>query len=132
MIALDTNVVVRLLVADDQGQFDRATALVRDNKIFLGLTVLLEAEWVLRSAYKCSREQVAAAFTSLAGLSNVTVEQPSLLVQAIAAHRDGIDFADALHVLGAAAAGVDAFATFDKGIGQRWGLFSQSLPLIDA
>ena len=49
MRAIDTNIVVRLLTADDAEQAKAARGLVEAGDIFLGVTVLLEAEWVLRA-----------------------------------------------------------------------------------
>lgn len=51
MVAVDTNVLVRLLVNDDARQARRARALFEREEIFISPTVLLESEWVLRSAY---------------------------------------------------------------------------------
>ncbi|MBI3706689.1 MAG: type II toxin-antitoxin system VapC family toxin, partial [Proteobacteria bacterium] len=49
MIALDTDVVVRFLVDDDHAQGRRARDLIARGGVVVGPTVLLEAEWVLRS-----------------------------------------------------------------------------------
>jgi predicted nucleic-acid-binding protein len=56
MLGIDTNVVVRLVVADDAEQTRRARklidqALARDESVLVSLLVLLESEWVLRSRY---------------------------------------------------------------------------------
>lgn len=118
MIAIDTNVLVRFIVADHPEQAERAVALMRDNRIYIGLSVLLETEWVLRSAYGAAPDEVASAFLGVAGLPNVTVESPDLLMEAVTAHRKGMDFADSLHVAGAAEAG-DQFATFDEALRKR-------------
>jgi predicted nucleic-acid-binding protein len=127
MIAVDTNVVVRLVVGDDQHELERAKALFRDGSIFIGLSVFLETEWVLRSAYGCSRQQVVSAFLGLAGLPNVTVEHPTVLRDVIMAHRDGVDFADALHAIGGVAAGVLVFATFDEALRRQSDLLPSQL-----
>ena len=52
MIAVDTNVVVRLLIADDARQAAQASALFRNEEIWLCKTVILESVWVLRSLYR--------------------------------------------------------------------------------
>ena len=119
MIAIDKNVLVRFVVADHPEQFERAMVLIRDNTIFVGLTVFLEAEWVLRSVYGATREEIATAFLGVAGLPNVTVESPAVLIEAVAAYRKGMDFADALHVAAAAESNVAEFATFDEDLGKR-------------
>jgi len=50
MVAVDTNVLVRLLVNDDARQTRRARALIEREQVFISATALLESEWVLRSA----------------------------------------------------------------------------------
>src|SRR5215212_7131812 len=58
MIALDTNIVVRLLVRDDPVQTAQAATVVRDNRVLLTTSVLLESEWVLRSRYRVQRSSI--------------------------------------------------------------------------
>ncbi|HET7054998.1 MAG TPA: type II toxin-antitoxin system VapC family toxin [Thermomicrobiales bacterium] len=127
MIAIDTNVLVRFLVGDDPEQLERAAALVRRNEIFVGLTVLLETEWVLRSAYGATRDEIVVAFRGVAGLRNVNVEAPAILMDAINALEQGMDFADALHLAGAAHASAAAFATFDEDLRKRAGALGRQV-----
>ena len=110
--AIDTNVVVRFLVADDKRQAKAARAAVAAGDIFIARTVLLESEWVLRSGYDFAPAQVASALRGLAGLPGVTVEEPAVLAQALDWMDDGMDFADALHL--AKAEGCTAFLSFDR------------------
>ena len=63
MIALDTNVLVRLVTGDDATQAKRAAARFETgDAFFVSLTVALELEWVLRGAYKLAPYCVVAAF----------------------------------------------------------------------
>ena len=50
MLAIDTNVIVRLLVRHDDEQLRRAKSLLASSEVFVANTVMLECEWVLRSA----------------------------------------------------------------------------------
>jgi predicted nucleic acid-binding protein len=61
VIAVDTNVVVRLLTGDNAQQAARAVALFKSEEIWLSKTVILETEWVLRSLYRFSGAHVSAA-----------------------------------------------------------------------
>ncbi|MDW7774625.1 MAG: PIN domain-containing protein [Desulfobulbaceae bacterium] len=63
MIAVDTNVLVRLLTHDDEKQFQKAASLFAENDIFIAATAILETEWVLRYAYKFAPEAILDAFT---------------------------------------------------------------------
>ena len=58
MIALDTNVLIRLIIFDDPMQSGVADDLIRNNRIFISKGVLMESEWVLRYRYKFRREQL--------------------------------------------------------------------------
>lgn len=114
MIAIDTNVVVRFVTNDDPAQSPRARAFVSENEILLSSTVLLEAEWVLRSVYDMDPTVIAAAFRKVLGLPTVTPEEPDRLARAIEWFETGRDFADALHL--AASEGCESFATFDRSL----------------
>ena len=112
MRAIDANVVVRYLTRDDPGQAAKARAVVDAGNVFVGTTVLLETEWVLRSVYGFSSRNVADALLAFAGLPGVTIESPALLAEALARTRNGMDFADALHL--GAAANCEEMLTFDR------------------
>lgn len=110
MIAIDTNVLVRLLVVDDTAQSEAARALVEGNRTLILRTVLLETEWVLRSRFRLPRELIANFFAGLAETSGIEIEADATTRRAIDAYARGVDFADALH---ACAVGMP-FHTFDE------------------
>ena len=112
MRAVDTYVVVRYLTGDDPAQAARARAVIDAGDVFVGTTVLLESDWVLRSVYGFSGAEVASALRALAGLPNVLVESPAMLAEALDRAENGMDFADALHL--GAAARCEAMLTFDR------------------
>jgi predicted nucleic-acid-binding protein len=112
MIALDTNVLVRLVVDDDPDQTRRARKIIKRGDVLVSATVLLEAAWVLASTYGRDRAQVSAALRGILGLDGVATDMPATVAQALDWFDAGLDFADALHVAGAGRA--DSFATFDE------------------
>jgi predicted nucleic-acid-binding protein len=112
MLAIDTNLVVRYLTADHPEQSARAKALIEGAEVFVCTTVVLETEWVLRSAYSFATSQIAPAIRAFAGLPQVSVEDPALIALALDWMERGMDFADALHL--AKAAGCEAFISFDR------------------
>jgi len=114
VISIDTNVVVRYLVADEPEQFQRATTLIEGDAVFVCLTVLLEAEWVLRANYRLERPAVLSSLRKFSSLPSLTVEDPAALAQAIDWAEQGMDFADALHL--ACSTECEAFASFDHGL----------------
>jgi predicted nucleic-acid-binding protein len=109
--AIDTNVIVRFLTADDAAQAAAARRVIEAGDIVLATTVLLETEWVLRSGYGFSAQEIGTALEGLAGLPGVTVDDPPALAFALAGLARGMDFADALHL--AKADGCSAFLSFD-------------------
>ena len=117
MVAVDTNVVVRLLVNDHAAQAARAIALFRKQEIFVSKSVLLETEWVLRYSYDVPTASISKAFLALMGLPNVTMEDAPTIHQAIGMLGNGIDFADALHL--ASSTSAERFATFDAKLAKR-------------
>jgi predicted nucleic-acid-binding protein len=117
MVAVDTNVVVRLLTRDEEEQYQKALALFTQYDVFIPESVILETEWVLRYAYKFESLAICDALTKTLGLPNVKTERPSVVVQAIALARQGLDFADALHL--AASQECTRLATFDAALIKR-------------
>ncbi len=99
-MALDTNLLVRLLTGDDPEQSRRVADLIDASAAcFVPITVVLELEWVLRGAYRLDRRAVIAAIEGLMAIRHVHLEQDDLVRQALCLHRQGLDFADALHLL---------------------------------
>ncbi len=117
MIAVDTNIVVRYLTNDHPQQSAKAHALVKAKDIFLSKTVLLECEWVLRSVYGYSSDEVNRALRAFIGLPTASVESPGIVAHALDLAKNGLDFADALHV--AAALDCETFVTFDRDFARR-------------
>jgi len=113
VIGIDTNILVRFLTADDKQQYDLAVDLISKNQeIFVSITVMMELEWVLRSAYKVKKDEIAKAFKGLLELEHLVFENELQLSQAITYYEGGLDFADAIHTLSAKSC--DRFFTFDK------------------
>lgn len=98
MIAIDTNVLVRFLTGDDPEQFQASAALFETQQIFVPDTVILEAAWVLRWAYKFDPLQIIDALRRLFGLPNIHLRDPMAIALAVEWHEKGLDFADALHL----------------------------------
>lgn len=112
MIAIDTNIVVRYLTGDHPEQSARAREIVDGQPVFVPVTVVLETEWVLRSAYGYKSADVARALRAFGGLPQVTIEDAATVAAAFDLAEQGMDFADALHL--GRAAGQNVFLTFDR------------------
>lgn len=112
MVAVDTNVVVRLLTQDDEQQYNDSFKLFQEQDIFMPDTVILETEWVLRFAYNFKPDEICKAFRNLFGLPNVQLTNGSLMGQVLQWHEHGLDFADVLHL--AQCQECSAIYTFDS------------------
>jgi predicted nucleic-acid-binding protein len=112
MVALDTNVFLRLVLDDDPEQTERARNLVAGTPCFVPLTVILESEWILRRVYSYSKSAMKRAFVRLTDIENIAIESEDIVNRALELNEQGIDFADALHL--ASSTQCDWFATFDK------------------
>lgn len=117
MTAIDTNVLVLFLTRDDEQQFQKAVRLFATNAVFIPTTVILETEWVLRYAYGFGQETILEAFSKTFGLPNVRIQHPDSVADAIELTRQGLDFADALHL--ASSRDCESFATFDATLARK-------------
>lgn len=120
MAALDTNILVRFLVRDDEKQLASVQKLVRaalaaGETLFVPITVALELEWVLRSNFKFSKEEVTHTLASLLATSELSFESESAFEIALALYKNGsADFSDCMHTALAHAAGESPLWTFDR------------------
>jgi predicted nucleic-acid-binding protein len=102
MIGLDTNVLVRFLVRDEETQFEQARRLIRRGSssgepVLISLLVLLETEWVLRSRYNHEKAEILRAFSGLLDSVELVFEDEASLEQALFMWRDSTaQFADCL------------------------------------
>ncbi|KPN72652.1 type II toxin-antitoxin system VapC family toxin [Neisseria sp. 83E34] len=114
-IAIDTNVLIRLLVGDDLEQQQKAIELFEMNhEIMISTTVLIETVWVLLRVYKTPRKMIVDQ------LRNFIVSVPNLVVKedeieaGLAVMENGGDFADGVNEYIGSQLGAEKFATFDK------------------
>lgn len=118
MIGLDTNVLVRYLVRDDEGQFQRAaallTALTRDRPGFVTQVTLVELYWVLTRSYAYPRDSALTVISQLASSEALEFDDAEGVVRALTLAHDGADFADALIQGAMELFGVTETVTFDR------------------
>lgn len=118
MIGLDTNVIVRYITQDDPDQSRRATRLIESldehNRGFISLVVLCELHWVLRRAYKVTREDAASVVRRLLSAKELVLQEADAVRRALARLTTESDFADVLISELGILAGCDRTATLDK------------------
>ena len=119
MLGLDTNMVVRFLVRDDERQFARARRLIKSEagdaeEVFVSLMALLETEWVLRSRYGLPKEEIIETIFALLGTEGMWLEDEAAIEEALYTWRDNAaNFADCLIGAHNRRLGCRATATFD-------------------
>jgi predicted nucleic-acid-binding protein len=119
MVGLDTNVLIRFLVRDDEEQFERAQKLIRreargGTPVLISHLVLLETEWVLRSRYKLSKPEILGAFSELLSTVDMSFEDESAIEEALFIwNNSSTRFADCLIGTRYGTLGCNATASFD-------------------
>jgi predicted nucleic-acid-binding protein len=117
MQGLDTNVLVRWLVGDNERQLEQVKALfatATEEPLFVPATVVLELEWVLRSRYEYEKEDILQALNGLLEVRELEFQFEPALERALHTFRDGpAEFSDCLHAGLCGVAGRSPMLTFD-------------------
>src|ERR1700722_12621481 len=119
MLGIDTNVLVRYLVRDDQLQYEKARRLInreisKGEPVLVALLVLLETEWVLRSRYELTKTEILATVSALLDAADLVFEDEPSVEHAVHSWKDSVaEFADCLIEAGSLRLGCAATATFD-------------------
>lgn len=135
MIALDTNILARFYVddpSDPESVKQRPIAyrfLTESAQVYVPLTVILELEWVLRAFYGFVADDFVRVVRHLLGLPNVSVQEWSQVTDALVWYADGLDFADALHLL-ASSHCAEFFSFDDKRFARRAGHMNLCPPVV--
>ena len=127
MIALDTNVLVRYLVADDARQAEDARLLLEgltaERPGFVCREVTVELVWVWQRAYGFSRDRIATVLEDLVATEGLEVEAAEDVARAAVSYRrGGAGFSDLMIVTAAERAGADTLYTFDRKVAQLEGV----------
>ena len=110
--------MVEYYLRDDAAQARIADRILSGGDVFVPKTVMLELEWVLRSAAEQPADKVMDCLGHLIALPGITIEDHDEVEAALRDRRRGIDFADALHL--AASHACSELLTFDdRGYARR-------------
>jgi predicted nucleic-acid-binding protein len=119
MHAIDTNVLVRLLVRDAPRQFDVAETFIAKGA-WVSHVVLVETLWVLDAVYERSAEQIGAAVERLLAHADLTLQDADVVAAALGQFRakPALGFSDCLVLEIARKAGHLPLGTFDRQLGK--------------
>jgi predicted nucleic-acid-binding protein len=113
-ITADTNVLLRLVLADDEAQGLAAVeAMEGTSLVAISVHSLCELAWVLERLYKKTRPEIAAAIRGVIEAENVVVNRPAVDA-GLAVLDAGGDFADGVIAFDGQWLGGETFVSFDK------------------
>lgn len=126
MRGVDTNILVRYLVADDPAQFRVATRFIEhecspQEPGFINRVVLAEVVWVLESAYRLPRSAIVSALGVLLEANQLLIEHAEDARSALLEYEDGAGFSDSLIAAANARLGCEYTATLDRRAAGRRG-----------
>lgn len=128
MKGVDTNILIRFLVGDDERQAEKVYRIFKKiesekNELFVPLLVILELIWVLESVYEIKRAEILDSISELLLMPILQFEHQSTLQQFIlAAQKNSCDLPDLLIEHSAKKQGCNKVLTFDKKA-SRYNLF---------
>ncbi len=113
-LTVDTNVLIRAAVQDDQHQARRAAKVLAEaDLVAVPVPVLCEFVWVLRRGYKKPALEVSDAIRRLMRSANVIMNRPAVEA-GLSALDAGGDFADGVIAYEGEWLGADEFISFDS------------------
>lgn len=113
-IAVDTNVLARVVLQDDPEQALAASEVLRKaSLIAVSLPCLCELVWLLVRGAKLSRHEVAIAIRALMNAENVAMNRPAVEA-GLAILEAGGDFADGIMAHEGQRLGGEMFVSFDR------------------
>jgi predicted nucleic-acid-binding protein len=120
LIGIDTNVLVRYILDDDQVWSPPAQRFIDDDCTverpgYVNLVVLVELAWVLRSTHGWGRSEISTVISDFLLADNLVLEQPLLVAAALRQFKDGgADFADFIIQAMNQSANAEPTVTIDK------------------
>jgi len=120
MKGVDTNILVRFLVSDDEVQSKKVYKLfkkveAKNGTLFIPLLVVLELIWILESAYQISRKEIVESISDILLMPILRFEHQSALQQFTHfAQNNNYDLSDLIIAYSAKEQGCESVLTFDK------------------
>ena len=119
-VVIDTNLLVRYLVNDDQKKADAVDnlldrAIKGEARIIVPSVVIAELVWVLESFYQLKADVILELVEAIVNTSVLDVTDKSMVISALRLYKNrNIDFIDAWIIEFAKERGIKTIYTFDK------------------
>lgn len=117
MIGLDTNILIRILVKDDEAQANLAMDFIKKNKslTIINSIVVCELVWVLESCYDYSKDEIINCLSHILKIKQFLIPEKEIIRQSLNLYqKTKIDFSDALIAYKNELENCDYTITFDK------------------
>jgi predicted nucleic-acid-binding protein len=123
MLAVDTNVLVRLITGDNPRQTAVADQFI-ENGAWVPVLAVAEATWVLRAIYEQSHAEIAAALEMLLNHRSLVLQDTDMVAAALGLYKShpALGFSDCLILHLARKAGHLPLGTFDRSLGRVEGV----------
>ncbi|RTM09456.1 MAG: PIN domain-containing protein [Hyphomicrobiales bacterium] len=113
-ISLDTNVLLRLIVGDDEAQQRTAAETLEEAELVaISVQALCEFVWVLDRSYRVARLDISASIRRVLDMRNVVANRPTIEA-GLAVLDAGGDFADGVIAFDGQWLGGETFVSFDR------------------
>lgn len=133
MKAIDTNILARFFLEIENNpksvQQKIIATKILSKPVYVSLTVILEFEWVMRGVYKLDKPTILNIYRALQRLPTVTIEDKAILDNVLLLFEQGLDFADALHLVQTLS--LQGFITFDNNFYKRAKKLGYNIALAD-
>jgi predicted nucleic-acid-binding protein len=122
MRAVDTNVLLRLIIRDDPRQTASAASFI-EKGVWVSVLALAETAWVLASVYELSSKELASAIEMLLNHRDLVLQEPETVAGALDLFRarPALGFSDCLMLELARRAGHLPLGTFDRNLAKAEG-----------
>lgn len=119
-ITIDTNILLRIFVADDEVQYQKSIELLESiDEFFVPVTVFIEVVWVLTQTYKLPKSDVFEVLLDFIENSEKLVCDTKMVRTGLQMLQNNGDFADMINAYIGNEHGYAHFVTFDKKASQK-------------
>lgn len=120
LITIDTSILMRIFVADDEIQYEKSMNLLEGvDKFFVPITVFIEVVWVLTQTYKLPKSDVFEVLLDFIENSEKLVCDTKMVRTGLQMLQNNGDFADMINAYIGNEYGYSHFVTFDKKASQK-------------
>lgn len=97
MIVVDTNIILRYLLNDNEELSSKATEIIDNNDIFIPTEVIVEASYVLRKVYNVEKEKIFEAIKLLINMEDINFQNKETIELAFKTYsEENLDIVDCM------------------------------------